>query len=142
MNSQGPFNVGGNIFQDRSGEKNKEGQESGNEREVEEPRSGAWENMKSTEDDTMQGAIFWRLIGFLIVAFAVAITIPFGRTVGMIVGLLVGLYFGVKWLVKGIIRQEVRLFSRESGFYWLILSFGSALVLFLTNYLAGMHLLP
>ncbi len=55
----------------------------------------------------------------------------------MIVCALVGLFFGVKWLWKGILQQKVRPFSRESGFYWLLLSIGTAFVIFLIGRFTG-----
>ncbi len=83
-----------------------------------------------------------RLIGLLIFVIIVGVKVPPLRTVEIVVGVVVGLYFGVNWLRKGILRQEVRSFSLESGFYWLLLSLGIAFGLFLFGALSESYPLP
>ncbi len=100
------------------------------------------ENLESTTDEDKPAFNYGRLIGLLIFVIIVGVKVPPLRAAGIVLGVVVGLYFGVNWLWKGILRQEVRPFSLESGFYWLLLSLGIAFGLFVFGALSDSYPLP
>ncbi len=81
--------------------------------------------------------VFFEILFFVIaIVFAAMATNATLRMICIGAGLITGVYFGVGWLRKAVIKQEVGLFSRESGFYWLLLSLGCALVMFIIDRIA------
>ncbi len=108
-----------------------------------EAQPGLLESLESTTDEDDKPAFnYGKLVGILIFIIIVVVKVPPLRVAVIILSVLVGIYFGVNWLRKGILRQEVRPFSRESGFYWLLLSLGIAFVVFLIGLLPGTYPLP
>ncbi len=85
--------------------------------------------------DSFSGCVhaqFLEIFFFVIaIVFAAMITNATMRMIVIGAGFITGVYFGVGWLRKAVIKQEVGLFSRESGFYWLLLSLGCALAMFI-----------
>ncbi len=78
--------------------------------------------------------IFLEILFFVIaIIFGAMATNATMRIIFIGAGLITGVYFGVGWLRKAVIKQEVGVFSRASGFTWLLISLGSALVMFIMD---------
>ncbi len=78
--------------------------------------------------------VFFEILFFVIaVVFAAMATNATLRMIFIGAGLITGVYFGIGWLRKAVINQEVGVFSRESGFTWLLISLGCALVMFIMD---------
>ncbi len=84
----------------------------------------------------------WTIAIVIIVVLWNFASSPLMRMVIIAVGVIAGAGFGLKWIRKAIIKQETRLFSVESGFYWMILGLGGAFIVFLIDRAAAASTLP
>ncbi len=84
----------------------------------------------------------WKVVLVIIVALWNFASSPPMRMILIAVGVIAGAGFGLNWIRKAVIKQEARLFSVESGFFWMIIGLGGAFILFLIDRGLAANALP